>query len=1006
MRLAFSVVLLLNLFTTLIPFQTAKATSDILKADPGKKSKNELPSLAADDAAKTRGASVLSKLPVNFIENRGQWDGSVKFVARKGPAVASFEPNAIKLGFGEGASGILRLAFEGAATGVEVLGETRRKGLYNFYIGNDAKRWRQHAASYASLLYRGLYDGIDMRVREEPGKLEYDLILEPGADLSKVSVRADGARDIRIASDGSLVLHTARGELRQTPPVTWEQLPSGEKRPVECRFRKIDSRRYGFEAPGRDPGMPLVIDPGLDWGTFLGGGEHDTVEDVALARDGSGDIIIIGFTESADFPATNGAIGPLGQSPFVTRINSTGTELVYSTLYNGSGVDSALGLTIDQSSAPIVVGNTSSANFPVTPGAYDTTYNGDFDAYVARFDPEGGQLVFSTYLGGSRSDPSNPTQGYEEAWAVGIDPAGSIVVAGNTTSLNFPTTSGAYDTIASPYVDSQNNSYQDSFVARLNPAGSALTYSTFLGAHGINYAAELAIDSQGFVTVAGRTQPLVSGSGSPLGTPFPTTANAFDRTLNGNTDVYVARLKLDGAGPADLKYSTLLGGNDTEHATGIALDPNNEGSITITGWTFSGNFPVTPGALQTTHFAPLDTTMAFVTRLVFPAAGGGSLAWSTFFGAPGNQQADDVVVDSTGAAIIVGASGTLNPPTTERAYDRTPNQSDGFVARISPTGSQLLYSTLLGGGSFEGRLRVAYAGGSTVIVAGQTKSTDFPTTVGAFDRVYGADGTPSAFNVYDVFVAKMTLEPFETGDTTAAPPALVSPAEGAGFRAPVVVNFDWADVADPSGVEAYHIQVSPNPTFTDNLIAQLNGWYEMWVAASQDATDFPSIFTGTFYWRVRTLDSAHNLSDWSQVRTFVVGEPEPPSTPTLVSPASGASLPPNTPITFVWNAAANASSYDIQINDSDRFSNPLTVSLSGITQTQLTHSFSNTRRYWWRVRGRNLDGVTSAWSSVRSINIKNGAPPPPPPPGSVSLSALSVNPTSVVGGNLRKAQSR
>ena len=238
-----------------------------------------------------------------------------------------------------------------------------------------------------------------------------------------------------------------------------------------------------------------------------------------------------------------------------------------------------------------------------------------------------------------------------------------------------------------------------------------------------------------------------------------------------------------------MKYSTLLGGNDTEHATGIALDPNDAGSITVVGWTFSGNFPVTPGVLQPTHFAPIDTTMAFITRLQFPVAGGGSISWSTYFGAPGNQQADDVAVDNTGAVIVVGATGTLNPPTTERAYDRTPNQSDGFVARISSNGTQLLYSSLLGGSSFEGRLNVAYAGGNTVIVSGQTKSTDFPTTVGAFDRVYGTNGTPSAFNVYDVFVAKMTLEPLENGDTTATPPALISPTDGAAIQGSGICKF-------------------------------------------------------------------------------------------------------------------------------------------------------------------------------------------------------------------------
>ncbi len=996
MKSVFSVLLSLTFLSALIPFQTIEATGNLTKARTDAKPTINAPTATLDQE---RGSTILSKLPVNFIENRGQWDSSVKFVARKSTTVARFESNAIKFGFGKVQTGSLTLTFEGASKTVEIAGEGKRSGHYNFFSGNDTKRWRERAATYAGLLYRGLYDGIDMRVREEPAKLEYDLILAPGADLSRVAVRADGAKRIEIASDGSLMLRTAHGLLRQTPPVTWEQLPTGEKRPVECRFRKIDARRYGFEAIGRDPRLQLTIDPGLEWGTFLGGSEHDTVDSIAMTRDGSGDVILIGFTRSANFPATGGAIGPLGQSPYVARINSTGTALVYSTLYNGSGVDSALGLAVDATSAPIVVGNTSSPNFPVTPGAYDTTYNGDYDAYVARFNPTGGQLVFATYLGGSRSDPSNPTQGYEEAWGVGVDPAGSIVVAGNTTSLNFPTTAGAYDTTPSPYSDASNSSYQDSFVARLNSAGTALTYSTFLGAQGVDYAQDLAVDSQGFVTVAGRTVPIASANGSPLGTPFPTTANAFDRTLNGNADVYVARLKLDGAGAADLKYSTLLGGNDTEQAMGIALDPNNQSQVTIVGWTFSGNFPTTPGALQTTHFAPINTTMAFVTRLQFPAAGGGSILWSTFYGAPGNQQADDVVVDNTGAAIVVGANGTLNPPTTERAYDRTPNQSDGFVCRINSTGSQLLYSTLLGGSSFENHMSVAYVGGNTVIVAGQTKSTDFPTTVGAFDRVYGANGSPSAFNVYDAFVAKMTLQPFENGDTTATPPALISPADGASFRAPVFVDFDWADASDPSGVEAYHIQVSPNPAFSDTIIAELDGWYETWASASQAGTDFPTIFSGTFYWRVRTLDSAHNLSAWSPVRSFIVGEPAPPSTPTLVSPANGVTLPPNTQITFTWNAAANASSYDIQIDDSSNFSAPFTVSLSGISQTQFTHSFSSQKRYWWRVRGRNAANQTSGWSSVRSITIKNGAPPPPPPPGSVSLSTLTLNPASVVGGN-------
>ncbi|HVG18607.1 MAG TPA: hypothetical protein VNI02_06105, partial [Blastocatellia bacterium] len=666
----------------------------------------------------------------------------------------------------------------------------------------------------------------------------------------------------------------------------------------------------------------------------------------------------------------------------------------YATMFGGSGVDSALGLAVDASGAPVVVGNTSSSDFPVTQGAYDTTYNGDYDAFIARFDPTGGQLVFATYLGGSRSDPANPTQGYEEAWAVGLDPSGNIIVAGNTSSLNFPTTPGAYDTIASPYSDANFNSMQDGFVARLNPAGTALTYSTYLGGQGVDYANDMVVDSQGFVTVTGRTVPVTNrdanGNEIPLGTPFPTTTGAFDRSLNGNADVYVARLKLDGAGAADLKYSTLLGGNDTEQATAIAMDPNNESSVTIVGWTYSGNFPVTPGVLGPTHFAPIDTTMAFVTRLQFPAAGGGSISWSTYYGAPGNQQADDVAVDSTGAAIVAGANGTLNPLTTERAYDRTPASSDAFVCRISPDGSQLLYSTLLGGSSFEGRLKVAYAGGNAVIVAGQTKSPDFPTTIGAYDRIYGATGSPSNFGVYDVFVAKITLEQLQTDDTTASPPTLVSPASGATFTTPASVNFDWSDVADPSGVEAYHIQVSPNSTFNDTIIAQLNGWYETWASASQAATDFP---TGTFFWRVRTLDSAHNLSTWSAVRSFTVGTPVPPPAPTLLSPANDARL--NQPLRFDWSDVNGAASYTIQVDDSSSFTSPLVLN-QAVAASEFTANSLPVATLWWRVRANNSADTPGAWSSVRRVRVTSGPAPPPP---SVTLSTLSLNPASVVGGN-------
>lgn len=353
-----------------------------------------------------RDFSGLSKLPLEFIENRGQWGDAAKFVAQRGPTPASFYNDRIKLHLGSDQSAELMLTFEGASKKVRLAGEGKRSGYHNFFFGNDPKRWHAKVASFSSVLYSGLYPGVDMRVREEASKLEYDLILAPGADIARVAIRVDGASEIEIAGDGSLILPTAHGSVRQTPPLTWEETPAGERQPVACRFRKIDARRYGFEVSGRNPEHTLVIDPGLEWSTFLGGGGHDAVYDMALARDGSGDVVLIGFTRSFDFPRTNGSLGPLGQAPFVARLNASGTRLIYSTLFGGSGVDSALGLAVDSSSAPVVVGNTNSSDFPVTPGAYDTTYNGDYDAFVSRFNPTNGQLVFASYLGGTRSDPS------------------------------------------------------------------------------------------------------------------------------------------------------------------------------------------------------------------------------------------------------------------------------------------------------------------------------------------------------------------------------------------------------------------------------------------------------------------------------------------------------------------------------------------------------------------------------------------------------------------------
>jgi hypothetical protein len=294
--------------------------------------------------------------------------------------------------------------------------------------------------------------------------------------------------------------------------------------------------------------------------------------------------------------------------------------LKYATFFGGLFNHSVKDLAVDASGQPVVVGDTNSLDFPTTPGAFDRTpgdgIRGDYDTYAIKFDATGGGPVFGTYLGGSPSSAN-----LDQAWQVSYGPTGSVIVAGITTSADFPTTVGGYD---------HTLNGRDVFVSRLDPTGSQLTYSTFLGGDTPDEVFAMAVDAQGFVNLTGKA----SGSGA---VPFPTTADAFDRTHDSQGDAYVARLKLDGGGAADLRYSTFLGGNQwIEAGDGIAVDPTDSTLVTVSGFTRSGDFPTTVGALLRTHFAPIDTSMGWVARFRFPAAGPGALVWSTLYGTPGN----------------------------------------------------------------------------------------------------------------------------------------------------------------------------------------------------------------------------------------------------------------------------------------------------------------------------------------------------------------------------------
>ncbi|MEO7923846.1 MAG: SBBP repeat-containing protein [Chitinophagaceae bacterium] len=323
----------------------------------------------------------------------------------------------------------------------------------------------------------------------------------------------------------------------------------------------------------------------LIYSTFIGGLAYELGYSIAL--DASGNSYITGYTYSTNFPTTAGALDQTinGQADvFVTKINSTGTALFYSTFIGGADTDIGYSIAIDASGNAYVTGGAGSSNFPTSVGAYDITPNGNYDVFVTMVNGSGSALIYSTLIGGA---------GEDQSYSIAIDGSGNAYITGFTSSSGFPTTVGAYDQV-------WNNT--DVFVTKLNSSGTALLYSTFIGGGWVDYGFSIAIDGSGSAYITGYTQSDVFNPPD-----FPTTAGSYDQTWNGDWDVFVTKLNSGGSA---LLYSTFIGGNGRDIGTSIAID--GSGNAYITGWTYLSDYPTTAGAYNELFIGNVDV---FVTKL-------------------------------------------------------------------------------------------------------------------------------------------------------------------------------------------------------------------------------------------------------------------------------------------------------------------------------------------------------------------------------------------------------
>jgi Calx-beta domain/Beta-propeller repeat/Carboxypeptidase regulatory-like domain len=433
----------------------------------------------------------------------------------------------------------------------------------------------------------------------------------------------------------------------------------------------------------------------LAYSTYLGGSGSDEGNDIAV--DSAGNMYVAGSAGSANFPTTPGAFQTReAGGGFVTKLNATGSARIYSTYLSGGAIAS---MALDSAGNAYVTGFTQSSSLPTTPGAISNTLNGIQDGFVTKLNPTGSALIYSTYLGGSSFDAGD---------GIAVDSAGNAYITGHTSSSNFPT--------ANAFDDSLGGSV-DVFVTKLNTAGTALVYSTYLGGDGEDTSSgstwtDVAVDSAGNAYVTGLTKS----------TNFPT-ANAIDDSLGGAADAFVT--KFNAAGSA-LVYSTYLGGINGDGGRGIAVD--SAGNAYVTGATTSSDFP----RVNALYRQLINGQDAFVTK--FNAAGS-ALAYSTYLGGDlggdnAQELGNDIAVDAAGNAYITGDTGATNFPTANPIQPTKAGGAlvtDGFVTKLDAAGPVIAFSTYLGGdGSDSGNAIAADASGN-IYVTGRTNSLNFPT---------------------------------------------------------------------------------------------------------------------------------------------------------------------------------------------------------------------------------------------------------------------------------------
>jgi hypothetical protein len=662
-------------------------------------------------------------LPLSFERNEGQAAAPVHFLSRGRGYSLFLTANAatLRLQGAQDATAAVRWELAGGNGNARVTGERPLPGRSNYLIGDDPSRWRTGVETFASVRYEGVYPGIDLVYYGNQRQVEYDFVVAPNADPRQIRLSFDGIDALRISADGALLIETAHGNLVQPRPTIYQER-DGKRVPVDGHYTLAGRNQVAFSLGDYDRTRTLTIDPVLHYSTFFGGSGLD--QGLGIAVDSSGNAYVAGFVASTSLPGSSGSAlqssSGGGTDAFVTKINATGTAVVYSTFLGGNGDNEyAMGIALDSSGNAYVAGGTNSTNFPgVTGSSIQTSFaGGNFDAFVTKINAAGSAISYSTYLGGTNDDI---------AVEIAVDGSGNAYVTGSTASTSFPGTSGSAirSTLVGDY---------DAFATKINAAGSAISYSTYLGGTAYDVPSDITVDSSGNAYLIGAT----------YSTTFTgVTGGSLQSANGGGSDAFLT--KINAAGSATT-FSTFLGGTGDDW--GSALVRDSSGNLIAAGDTTSTTFPgVTGGSLQSANAGSND---AFVTKLNSAAS---AITWSTFLGG----SAVDVVgtgclsLDSSNNIYIAGVTqSTSFPGVTGSSIQPTAGGGvDSYVAKLAAAGTSIGYATFLGGTGDDAIYTFTTDAAGNAYASGNTTSTAFPGVNGSSIQSTAGGGS-------DAFIVKI-----------------------------------------------------------------------------------------------------------------------------------------------------------------------------------------------------------------------------------------------------------